>query len=153
MVVSKWPSGSGAGLPIQGSWVLNHLVTPTSTQPFILPSSIIWVPGAPGDRVVKSRLYPSSGSVALRQLNTIHKKEDFFFRKIMQKFYSQINLNLNCKKKLSVKANLTLGCFPVFHFYNLSLKASENEMKISQMSSFIWKIANFYFRKMYKIFL
>ena len=50
-------------------------------SPFIIPRSIKWVPGTPGDLVVKSKLSPHSGSVALRQLNTIHKKgpKAFFY--------------------------------------------------------------------------
>ena len=35
-----WPSGQGAGFPIQGSRVQNHWVAPRSTQPFILPRSV-----------------------------------------------------------------------------------------------------------------
>ena len=42
---------------IQGSWV-----TPSSTQPFILPRSIKWVPEISGNLVVKSKLPPQSGS-------------------------------------------------------------------------------------------
>ena len=37
---SQWPSGQGAGFPIQGSRVQNHWVAPRSTQPFILPRSV-----------------------------------------------------------------------------------------------------------------
>ena len=40
----------------------------------ILLRSIKWVPGFPGDWVVKSKLSPLGGSAALRQLNPIHKK-------------------------------------------------------------------------------
>ena len=50
------------------------MVAPRSTQPFILPRSIKWVPGIFGNVLVKSKLPPSSSAVALRQLNTIHKK-------------------------------------------------------------------------------
>ena len=35
--MEQWPSGQGAGFPIQGSRVQNHWVAPRSTQPFILP--------------------------------------------------------------------------------------------------------------------
>ena len=40
----------------------------------ILPRSIKWVPGTPGEWVVENKLSPLSGSVVLRQLNPIHKK-------------------------------------------------------------------------------
>ena len=53
-----------------------------------------------------------------------------------------MNLNLTCKKIIH-KSKSTLGQFPFFHFYHLSQKTSENEMEISQMSSFICKNATF----------
>ena len=65
---------------IQGSRVEYHWVAPRSSQPFILPRSIIWIPGISGNEVVKSKLLPRSGSVDLRQLNRIHKKELKFFK-------------------------------------------------------------------------
>ena len=36
----QWPSGQGAGFPLQGSRVQNHWVAPRLTQPFILTRSI-----------------------------------------------------------------------------------------------------------------
>ena len=45
-----------------------------TTQTFILLRSIKWGLGISGNLVVKSKLLPLSGSVALRQLNPIHKK-------------------------------------------------------------------------------
>ena len=39
-VMEQWPSGQGAGFPIQGSRVQNHWVAPRSTQPFILLRSV-----------------------------------------------------------------------------------------------------------------
>ena len=42
--------------------VQNHWVAPRSTQPFILPRSIKWVPGISGNLVVKSKLPPRSDS-------------------------------------------------------------------------------------------
>ena len=62
MECDRWPSSQGAGFPIQGSRVQNHWVAPRSTQPFILPRSIKWVPGISGKLVVKSKLPPRSGS-------------------------------------------------------------------------------------------
>ena len=52
----QWPSGLGAGFPIQGSRVQNQWMAPRSTQPFILPRSIKWVPRISGNLVVKSKL-------------------------------------------------------------------------------------------------
>ena len=40
----------------------------------ILLRSIKWVPGFPGDWVVKSKIFPLGGLAALRQLNPFHKK-------------------------------------------------------------------------------
>ena len=45
-----------------------------STQPFILPTSINSVPGAPGNLVAKIKLSPGNDFVAMRQLNPIHRK-------------------------------------------------------------------------------
>ena len=45
----------------QGSRVQNHWVAPRSTQPFILPRSIKWVPGISRNLVVKSKLPLRSG--------------------------------------------------------------------------------------------
>ena len=58
---------------IQESRVQNRWVA--KPHAFILPRSIKWVPGTPGDWVVKSKRSPLRGSVALRQLNPIRKKE------------------------------------------------------------------------------
>ena len=62
---------------------LSFLSTVTSSlsslQPFILPRLIKWVPGIPVDLAVESKLYLSSGSVGLRQLNPFHKKGSYFF--------------------------------------------------------------------------
>ena len=44
------------------SRVQNHWVAPSSTQPFILPRSIKWVPGISGNLVVKSKLPPRGGT-------------------------------------------------------------------------------------------
>ena len=55
-------------------------------------------------------------------------------------------------QKSSIKANLTLGYFPIFHFYAFSQETSENEMRISQMPSFICRIANFSSHKMSKTY-
>ena len=59
---------------ILGTRVQNHMVAPRLTQPFILLRSINWVPGISRNLVVKSKMSPRSGSVALRQLNPIQKK-------------------------------------------------------------------------------
>ena len=63
-----WLSGQGAWFPIQGSRVENQWVVPRSTQPFILPRLIKWVPGISGDLVVKSKLSPCSGSFVFNYL-------------------------------------------------------------------------------------
>ena len=67
----------GATALCLGYWIPDpgvHWVVLRSTQPFILPRSIKWVPGTPGYLVVKSKLFPCKGSVALRQLNPVHRK-------------------------------------------------------------------------------
>ena len=71
------PSGSGTGFPILGSDVQNHWVAPVWTQSFLFLGSIKWVQGTPWDWVVKSKLSPSCGPVALRQLKTTHKMGPF----------------------------------------------------------------------------
>ena len=53
---------------------------PRSTHPFILLGSIKWAPGFPGAWAVKSKLSPSNGSIALRQLNHVHKKGPYSFK-------------------------------------------------------------------------
>ena len=54
--------GQGAGFLIQRFHVQNHWVAPRSTQSFILPMSVKWVPEVSGNLVVKSKLPPQSGS-------------------------------------------------------------------------------------------
>ena len=49
-------------------------VVPFSIHAFILARSVKWVLGTPEDAVVKSKPFPRSGFVALRQVNLIHKK-------------------------------------------------------------------------------
>ena len=63
------PSGivKRTGFPVQGSSVQNHWLAPSLTQPFILLRSM--KSGPHGDLVVKNKLSPCSGTVALRQLN------------------------------------------------------------------------------------
>ena len=39
-LMEQWPSGQGAGFPIQGSRVQNHWVAPRLTQSFILSRSV-----------------------------------------------------------------------------------------------------------------
>ena len=59
-----------------GLWLLDLEIwwlAPRLTQHFIFPWSMKWILGAPGGLVVKSKRSPCSGSVALRQLNSIHK--------------------------------------------------------------------------------
>ena len=63
----------GSGFPIQGYYAQNHLVAPRSTQTFILTRLIKWVTEISGNLVVKSKLLPHDGSVALRKLNPIHQ--------------------------------------------------------------------------------
>ena len=48
----------GAGFPILKSCVQNHWVAPRSTQPFILPRSVKWVPGISRNLLVKSKPPP-----------------------------------------------------------------------------------------------
>ena len=60
--MEQWPSGYDAGFLIQDTRVQDHWVAPISTQHFILRRSIKWVPGIPGNLVVKSKLPPWSGS-------------------------------------------------------------------------------------------
>ena len=48
-LLEQWPSGQGA-------------VAPRSTQPFILPRSVKWVPEISGNLVVISKLPPRSGA-------------------------------------------------------------------------------------------
>ena len=72
---TNYRSDQGAGFPIQESWIQNRWVVPMQTYPFIHLRLIKWVPGTPGHYMVKSKLSPLSGSVTLRQLNHIHKKE------------------------------------------------------------------------------
>ena len=66
--------------------IQNYWLAPRSTDPFILQRLIKWVSGYPEDLVVKSKLSPHSGSVALQQLNHIHKKDhEVFFEQVGQK--------------------------------------------------------------------
>ena len=52
-----WPS---AGFPIQGSWVENSWVAPSSTQPFFLLRSTKWALRSPRDWVLKSKSWTPS---------------------------------------------------------------------------------------------
>ena len=62
------------GLPIHGFRVQNHWVSSKVVSIFYPSKSIRWEPRIFGDFVVESKLLPPSGSVALKQLNPIHKK-------------------------------------------------------------------------------
>ena len=110
--LKRWIPNPG----ILGSKPLGASKVNSTSQSFILLGFIKWVPETPGDQVVKSKLSPCSGSVALRQLNPIHKKgTKSFLSKIMQKFYSHINLNLTFKKIIH-KSNLNFRLLPNFSF-------------------------------------
>ena len=56
-LTKQWPSGQGAGFPIQGSWVRNHWLALMETQPFTFPRLIKLVPRTPGKRMVKSKFF------------------------------------------------------------------------------------------------
>ena len=66
-----WIKTSGI---FQASQVQNHRVASRPIQPSILLRSNKWWLRISGDLVVKSKLSPYSGSIALRQLSPIHQK-------------------------------------------------------------------------------
>ena len=66
---------------LMGPRFKNHWVASRSTQPFIFLMSMKWVPGIPGDFVVKGKLFPHSDSVSFRQLITVDKKGPYFSSK------------------------------------------------------------------------
>ena len=70
------------GFPMHGSQDQNYWVAPKSTQPFIIPRSIKWVPEILGYLAVKSKLSPCSGTVALRQLNQSIKRGHKVLKKL-----------------------------------------------------------------------
>ena len=65
---------------VMGKWLrhwipnLEVLCSKSLGRSLTLLTSIKWIPGVSGNSKVKSKLPPRSGSVALRQLNVIHKK-------------------------------------------------------------------------------
>lgn len=66
----------GAGLTIQESQVQKHSVAPWPTQPFILPTSMKWVPGTLGSLVA-----PHSGSSVFVSWTLSLKIRIYFFLK------------------------------------------------------------------------
>ena len=86
-ITYQWLGGKDTELPIQEPRFQNYSVAPSSTEPFILPRKIIWVPGTPGDLMLKRKLSPRSDYAAVRQLSPIHKIRfiKFFF------FYSKLS--------------------------------------------------------------
>ena len=62
---SSW---SNSRLPNPRDPGSNHCVAPRLTQTFILPRWTKWIPANPVDLVVKSKMSPGSGSVAMRQV-------------------------------------------------------------------------------------
>ena len=64
----------GRSIPNPGIPVSKPLGGARLTQLLILSRSIKWVPRNPVDLAVKSTRSPRNGSVAVRQLNAIHKK-------------------------------------------------------------------------------
>ena len=66
-------------LEFKRSRIQNHWLVIWSTQPLILAKLIKWVPGTPWDLVIKSKLSPSSGPAAFRQLKPNHKKTGLKF--------------------------------------------------------------------------
>ena len=73
-----WHNDYGPGFLIQGSRIKNHWVAPRSTQSFILPKSISWVPVTPGNWMTKSNLSTHNGS--LRKVSAIHKRGHKVFK-------------------------------------------------------------------------
>ena len=70
----QWPSGTGAGFSVHGFQVQNRWVAPTSTQSFILLRLTKWVPGRPGNQVVKSKLFPLGGFCGLETVESHPQK-------------------------------------------------------------------------------
>ena len=75
----------------------NHWVAPRLTQLFILQRSINWVLWTPRVVVVKSKLSPCSGSVAMTQLNPIHEKGPLSFKKVFSTWQLKVQ-DLNFPK-------------------------------------------------------
>ena len=93
LCLPNYRSGYDAGFPVQESRVQSHWVAPRLIHLFILLWLIKLVPRTPGNLVVKSKLSPWSRSVALRQLNPIHKKTTEAYLEtswtFMMEFFSQ----------------------------------------------------------------
>ena len=75
---------------IQIYWLVSRS---KSFQPFIKSKLIKWLPGTSRDWVVNSKLFHCSGSVALTQLNSIHKKqlESFKFSYMIISFFYSLH--------------------------------------------------------------
>ena len=78
--ISHPPLGEFPSYPLKLFGKLCHVMSclpwPTKqfVQPFIFPRSIKWLSRISGNLLVKNKLRPRSGSVALRLLNPINKK-------------------------------------------------------------------------------
>lgn len=70
-VMAQWPI---VCTPKQGSYVQIHLLACGMSQSFIPLRSTKWVTGAPGDSFVKSKVFSSSCSFALKWWNSVHRK-------------------------------------------------------------------------------
>ena len=63
LFTTKFPDIPGTHFTDLGEWKAEStLKPPRSTQPFILPRLVKWVPGISGNVVVKSKLPPRSGT-------------------------------------------------------------------------------------------
>ena len=78
------------GPSVQNDWAVLR-----STQPFILPGSIKWVPGISRELVLKSKLSPRSGSVALSSWTPFKKRAIMFFKRIFLLLSAQFSISVS----------------------------------------------------------
>ena len=131
------------GFLIQRTWVQNHCVAPKSTQPFILPRSIKWVPGTPEDWVVKSKLYFYS-SAPFWQMGVIHILSLSRYLKKHVQFYKMQGFWISKKRwkyAESAEVKLKPGCIQTFE--NLEQR-SQFTMSFF-LSEIYFKIFDFFF--------
>lgn len=120
-VMEQLYRGYNTAITIQRSQVQNQWVAQRSTELFIIPRLIKWVPGTQGDLVFKTKLPPCCGSVALWQLSSAlsieNDQEVFSFlkfllsksaRRIRTLNFQEIICNILCKKSLSRRCNVKI---------------------------------------------
>ena len=137
--------------PIQRSHVQNYRLAPRSTQSFVLPRSIKWLPGISGNLVVKSKLPPRSGS----SLEAVEPHPEKGAIKLFCPTHFDHPLNFKVTYSLPLPSNTHINPqqFPAWHLTKQCLVYWLIARQERNIETFFFDICLFTFNKYWFIYI